>query len=73
MQGCVNKKDLIRIKKYNVKQMNNYCSSIYRSGVHDGVEASTKADVKILLHQILKNTKGIGPVLTERILSNLKG
>lgn len=59
----INKKNFVKIKNYNMTQMNNFCLSIYHSGFEDGVDAGVKADFKILLHEILQDTKGIGPVL----------
>ena len=53
-------------------QMNNFCSSIYHSGFEDGVDAGIKADLKFLLHEILQETKGIGPVLRSRIMETYK-
>ena len=52
--------------------MNNFCANIYHSGFKDGVDAGTKADLKILLHEILQDTKGIGPVLRDRIMETYK-
>lgn len=48
--------------------MNNFCANIYHLGFKDGVDAATKADLKILLYKILEETKGIGPVLRDRIM-----
>lgn len=68
----INKKDFIKIKNYNFSQMNNFCANIYHSGFEDGVDAGTKADLKILLYKILQETKGIGPVLRDRIMETYK-
>ena len=68
----INKKNFVKIKNYNMTQMNNFCTSIYHSGFEDGVDAGIKADLKILLHEILQDTKGIGPVLRSRIMEAYK-
>ena len=52
--------------------MNSFCANIYHSGFEDGVDAGTKVDLKILLHEILQETKGIGPVLRSRIMETYK-
>lgn len=68
----IDKKTFIKIKKYNISQMNNFCTNIYHSGFEDGVDTGTKADLKILLYKILQETKGIGPVLRDRIMETYK-
>lgn len=64
----IDKKTFIKIKNYNISQMNNFCANIYHLGFKDGVDAGAKADLKILLYKILQETKGIGPVLRDRIM-----
>ena len=52
--------------------MNKFCANIYHSGFEDGADVGTKADFKILLYKILQETKGIGPVLRDRIMETYK-
>ena len=53
--------------------MEFFLANIYHKGFEDGVKASDNADFKIKLVQVLENTKGIGPKITNRILETVKG
>lgn len=66
----ITKSQFAKIKKYNLQQMNNFCISMYHTGFEDGVDAGSKADLKILLYKIIEDTKGIGPILRKRLLEN---
>lgn len=45
---------------------------IYQKGYRDGVKASSNADFRIMLSQVLNNTPGIGPKLYDRVMENAK-
>lgn len=68
----INRKQYKRVKKMDRQEMDNFVRSIYRSGFSDGSEAGNKADFKIELVTVLKNTKGIGPKLFKRIMDTHK-
>lgn len=60
------------IKRKNREEMNSFLTSLYRNGFRDGVESSGNADFRIKLSQVLNNTKGIGPVMYDRIMGKAK-
>lgn len=47
-------------------------SEIYQKGYRDGVKASTNADFRIMLSQVLNKTDGIGIKLYDRVMENAK-
>ena len=77
MKPKINAKMIQQIKRYNTSQLLNFISSIYKSGYQDGCEASKKLiDEKTAdMWQIkiaIQATEGVGELLTERIMENIK-
>ena len=54
------------------QEMETFLAKIYHQGFQDGVEAGDNADFKIKLVEVLKNTKGIGPKLFDRVMGTVK-
>mgnify|MGYP001184927156 CR=1 FL=1 len=66
------RKQYKEIKKMDRQEMEAFLARIYHQGFQDGAEAGDNADFKIKLVEVLKNTKGIGPKLFERIMGTVK-
>ena len=61
-----------KIKKMDRQEMEAFLAKIYHQGFQDGAEAGDNADFKIKLVEVLKNTKGIGPKLFDRVMETVK-
>lgn len=71
-ENLLNRKTYKEIKKYDREQMENFLRTVYTEGFRDGVDAGEKTDFRIKLAQVLRNTKGIGTTLYNRIMENAK-
>lgn len=71
-ENLLNRKTYKEIKKYDREKMENFLRTVYTEGFRDGVDAGEKTDFRIKLSQILRNTKGIGITLYNRIMENAK-
>jgi len=60
-----------KIKGYNKTQLNRYLENLYKKAFTEGVRASEDAEIR-MLEIVLDETKGIGPVLKDRILKKMK-
>ena len=60
------------MKKYNIEQMNTFCGILHHRAFEAGVQAAANADLRIMLYKVLENTKGVGPILTKRIMEAAK-
>lgn len=60
------------IKKYNRDQMKTFLSNLYIDAYREGQRDSNNTDVYVEVGEIIKTTKGVGDVLYERIMNNIK-
>lgn len=58
------------IKKYDHQQMESYLTEVYKNGYHDGRESVPGVELKDV-EEALRGTKGIGPVVWQRITERL--
>ena len=68
----LDKKLYKRIKKYNRDQMKTFLSNLYIDAYREGQRDSNNTDVYVEVGEIIKTTKGVGDVLYERIMNNIK-
>ena len=54
------------VKKYDHKQFDEFCTSVYASGYEDGRESVKAIDIEDLI-AVVKNVKGVGPALYGKI------
>lgn len=71
-ENLLNRKTYKAIKKYDRQEMERFVATVYSEGFQDGAESAEGADFKIKLVQLLRDTKGVGPKTTEKILDTLK-
>ena len=58
------------IKKYDHQQMENFLTNVYKNGYADGKESVIGVELKDV-EAALKDVKGIGPVVWDRIEERL--
>lgn len=58
------------IKKYDHQQMENFLTNVYKNGYADGKESVNGVELKDV-EAALKDVKGIGPVVWNRIKERL--
>lgn len=68
----INRRKFNEMKKYNIQQMNQFYAKLYHDAFQAGVRADKNSDFRITLYPILEHTKGIGPVLTKRLMAAAK-
>lgn len=71
-QNLLNRKTYKAIKKMDRQEMEAFFVDTYHQGFEDGVKAGDNADFKIQLSKVLNATKGIGPVMYDRIMETVK-
>lgn len=71
-EGLINRKTYKKVKKMDRQEMEEFLTNVYHQGFQDGAASANNAHFKIKLVQVLENTKGIGPKITNRILETVK-
>lgn len=71
-EDLINRKIYKKVKRVDRQEMETFLARIYHQGFQDGAEAGDNADFKIKLVEVLKNTKGIGPKLFDRVMETVK-
>jgi len=68
----LNRKTYKEVKKMDRQEMEEFITKIYHQGFQDGAKAGSLVDFQVKLAEVLKNTKGVGPKLFEKIMFTAK-
>lgn len=71
-ENIINRKTYKTIKKYDREEMNLFLAKVYQNGFKDGSEVGENTDFRIKLSEVLNKTKGIGPIMYDRIMEVAK-
>lgn len=70
--NLLNRKTYKEVKKMDRQRMEMFIAGIYSEGFNDGSDAGDNVDFRIRLSEVLHATKGVGPVMYDRIMARAK-
>lgn len=75
-QSLINRATYKRIKKMDRQEMDAFLFHLvedyYKEGMKAGNEISASVDIRVIISEILNKTKGVGPVMYDRIMEVAK-
>lgn len=58
------------VKKYDHREFDEFCTSVYKSGYEDGVNSVAGIEIEKAM-EVIAGVKGVGPALREKIKTAL--